>query len=50
MLIRQSDGNDLSKIDPQVYRKHIGIVSQEPALFGLTIAQNIGTRFVHPKS
>ncbi len=36
------DGVDITKIDPQAYRSHIGLVSQEPALFGLSIAQNIG--------
>jgi len=35
------DGQDISKLDPQVLRNRIGLVSQEPLLFGKNIAENI---------
>jgi ABC-type multidrug transport system fused ATPase/permease subunit len=35
------DGIDIQNIDPHDLHKHIGIVSQEPILFGTTIANNI---------
>lgn len=38
-----SDGVDIRELDPRSYRKHIGLVSQEPVLFAATIAENIGT-------
>jgi len=35
------DGVDLKDIKLRWWRKNIGIVSQEPVLFGTTIAENI---------
>src|SRR4051794_22738320 len=35
------DGHDMKSLDPQFFRRHIGVVSQEPMLFGTTIAKNI---------
>lgn len=35
------DGYNLRDLDPQNFRKYIGVVSQEPMLFGTTIAKNI---------
>ena len=35
------DGQDISKLNVKWLRQHIGIVSQEPVLFGTTIAENI---------
>lgn len=36
------DGIDASSIALKSYRRHIGLVSQEPVLFASTIADNIG--------
>jgi len=36
------DGVDINTYTLQSYRKHIGLVSQEPVLFATTIAENIG--------
>ena len=36
------DGNDIRRLSIEAYRKHIGIVLQEPFLFFGTIADNIG--------
>ncbi|XP_019299110.2 ATP-binding cassette sub-family B member 5 [Panthera pardus] len=35
------DGNDIRTLNVQYYREHIGVVSQEPVLFGTTINNNI---------
>ena len=35
------DGNDVRSLNIQWLRSHIGIVSQEPVLFGCSIADNI---------
>jgi ABC-type multidrug transport system fused ATPase/permease subunit len=35
------DGVDIKKYNLQFLRKHIGVVGQEPVLFGTTIAENI---------
>jgi len=35
------DGHDLRSLDPQIFRRNIGVVSQEPLLVGTTIAKNI---------
>ncbi|XP_010538383.1 PREDICTED: ABC transporter B family member 2-like [Tarenaya hassleriana] len=35
------DGNDIKKLRLKSLRKHIGLVQQEPALFGTTIYENI---------
>ncbi|KAM7121162.1 ATP-binding cassette sub-family B member 5 [Molossus nigricans] len=35
------DGNDIRTLNVQHYREHIGVVSQEPVLFGTTISNNI---------
>ncbi|KAB0375665.1 hypothetical protein FD755_012308, partial [Muntiacus reevesi] len=35
------DGNDIRTLNVQHYRKHFGVVSQEPVLFGTTINNNI---------
>ena len=35
------DGNDLKKVDLMWLRSNIGIVSQEPVLFDMTIGENI---------
>lgn len=35
------DGNDIRTLNVQYYREHIGVVSQEPILFGTTINNNI---------
>ena len=36
------DGNDIRRLSIEAYRKHIGIVLQEPFLFYGTIADNVG--------
>ena len=36
------DGNDIRRLSIEAYRKHIGIVLQEPFLFFGTIADNVG--------
>jgi ATP-binding cassette, subfamily B (MDR/TAP), member 1 len=36
------DGIDISTYTLQSYRKHIGLVSQEPVLFATTIGENVG--------
>uniref|UniRef100_A0A2K5RF99 ATP binding cassette subfamily B member 5 n=2 Tax=Cebinae TaxID=38070 RepID=A0A2K5RF99_CEBIM len=35
------DKNDIRALNVRHYRKHIGVVSQEPVLFGTTISNNI---------
>uniref|UniRef100_A0A2K6FL83 ATP binding cassette subfamily B member 5 n=1 Tax=Propithecus coquereli TaxID=379532 RepID=A0A2K6FL83_PROCO len=35
------DGNDIRALNVRHYREHIGVVSQEPVLFGTTISNNI---------
>ncbi|KAM8771060.1 ATP-binding cassette sub-family B member 5 [Rhynchonycteris naso] len=35
------DGNDIRTLNVQHYREHIGVVNQEPVLFGTTINNNI---------
>ena len=35
------DGNDIRTLNIQWLREQIGVVNQEPILFGTTIAQNI---------
>jgi len=35
------DGHDISTLNINWYRRHIGVVGQEPVLFGATIAENI---------
>ncbi|PNI57994.1 LOW QUALITY PROTEIN: ABCB5 isoform 3, partial [Pan troglodytes] len=35
------DENDIRALNVQHYRDHIGVVSQEPVLFGTTISNNI---------
>lgn len=35
------DENDLRTLNVRHYREHIGVVSQEPVLFGTTIRNNI---------
>ncbi|XP_004677183.1 PREDICTED: ATP-binding cassette sub-family B member 5 [Condylura cristata] len=35
------DGTDIRSLNVQHYREHIGVVSQEPVLFGTTITNNI---------
>ena len=36
------DGHDIRSLNLKWLRSHIGVVSQEPVLFGTTIAENIG--------
>ena len=36
------DGVDINRYTLQSYRRHVGLVSQEPVLFATTIAENIG--------
>ena len=42
------DGEDISKFDPREYRRHIALVSQEPAIFAGTIFDNI--RYGRPEA
>ena len=35
------DGNDIRTLNVRHYRKHFGVVSQEPVLFATTINNNI---------
>ncbi|MBO8141301.1 MAG: ABC transporter ATP-binding protein [Firmicutes bacterium] len=35
------DGHDLRTVDPQSLRRQIGLVPQDPVLFGISIAENI---------
>lgn len=35
------DGHDIRSLNLKWLREHIGVVSQEPVLFGTTIAENI---------
>ena len=34
-------GHNLRDLDPRWFRRHIGLVSQEPVLFACSIADNI---------
>ena len=40
------DGRDIRSLAPAWLREHIGLVSQEPSLFNLTIRENIAYGFV----
>ncbi|MGD2176719.1 MAG: ABC transporter ATP-binding protein [Anaerolineae bacterium] len=42
------DGRDLRRLDLQQYRRHIGVVPQEPFLFSGTLAENI--RYSQPEA
>jgi ATP-binding cassette subfamily B protein len=35
------DGCDIAQLDPVALRQHIGLVAQEPVIFGATVAENI---------
>ncbi|XP_024523774.1 ABC transporter B family member 19 [Selaginella moellendorffii] len=35
------DGRDVKKLNVKAYRRHVGLVQQEPALFGTSICENI---------
>jgi ATP-binding cassette subfamily B protein len=35
------DGIDIAQLDPVELRRHIGLVAQEPVIFGATVAENI---------
>lgn len=41
MLLWCVGGHNLRDLDPTWYRRHIGLVSQEPVLFARSIADNI---------
>lgn len=43
------DGTDLTKLDLRWLRSHIGFVQQEPALFGLSIRENLLYGVEHPE-
>lgn len=36
------DGEDLREVDAAWFRRRVGVVSQDPRLFGMTVAENIG--------
>lgn len=40
------DGRDLRSLAPAWIREHIGLVSQEPSLFNLTIRENIAYGYI----
>jgi ABC transporter fused permease/ATP-binding protein len=42
------DGNELSALDPGWYRRHVGVVAQEPILFSTTVQENI--RYGRPEA
>ena len=42
------DGHDLRDVDPQSYRTHVAVVSQQPFVFNTTIRENI--RFGRPEA
>lgn len=42
------DGIDISQLDPVALRRHIGLVAQEPAIFGASVAENI--RYGRPEA
>jgi ATP-binding cassette subfamily B protein len=42
------DGIDIAKLDPVALRQHIGLVAQEPVIFGATVAENI--RYGRPEA
>ena len=41
VMLLYKGGTDVRDLDPQWYRSHIGIVSQEPILFACSIQDNI---------
>lgn len=42
------DGCDIAQLDPVALRRHIGLVAQEPVIFGATVAENI--RYGRPEA
>jgi ABC-type multidrug transport system fused ATPase/permease subunit len=42
------DGRDVRRLDLAMYRRHLGLVPQEPFLFGGTVSDNI--RYGHPEA
>ena len=42
------DGHDIASLDPVELRRHIGLVAQEPVIFGATVAENI--RYGRPEA
>ncbi|WP_374299954.1 ABC transporter transmembrane domain-containing protein [Ferrovibrio sp.] len=42
------DGIDIARLDPVALRRHIGLVAQEPAIFGASVAENI--RYGRPEA
>ncbi|ELU04240.1 hypothetical protein CAPTEDRAFT_149755 [Capitella teleta] len=44
------DGMNIQDLDPQWLRSHMGIVSQEPALFSCSIAENIAYGAIDPST
>ena len=42
------DGLDIAQLDPVALRRHIGLVAQEPAIFGASVAENI--RYGRPEA
>ncbi|WP_341895707.1 ABC transporter transmembrane domain-containing protein [Ferrovibrio terrae] len=42
------DGCDITQLDPVALRQHIGLVAQEPVIFGATVAENI--RYGRPEA
>jgi ATP-binding cassette subfamily B protein len=42
------DGIDIAQLDPVALRRHIGLVAQEPVIFGASVAENI--RYGRPEA
>jgi ABC-type multidrug transport system fused ATPase/permease subunit len=40
-MLQMVDGHDVSSIDPNYLRRHMGLVTQEPVLFDCSLRDNI---------
>jgi ABC-type multidrug transport system fused ATPase/permease subunit len=47
-MLQMVDGCDVSSIDPNYLRRHMGLVTQEPVLFDCSLRDNIAFRSPEP--
>lgn len=47
-MLQMVDGQDVSSMDPNYLRSHIGLVTQEPVLFDCSLRDNIAYGSTQP--